>query len=288
MKRLTVKCIARCAMSAWLLGLAGCDPQALVNKYFKDQGLNPLKIVRDDIQPGQLILKKGGNDPVLADLVSDYTNVPLSSGQKDDKLDGTSDFKAVMKATERERKVDASGAVKFLETVLPVSVDADLGLTNDLKIDAINVVGHRMSTGRLQRYLSDNSSKLHQFIDGQQGGTSPYIAYEVYTADTLNIVANSGTDVTTKVEMTAPAAALSSGNGSFTYKRTSKDTLTIKGTHPYVFAIRTAKLDYKNNVYVLQITNFANGAVKAAGGEEKYSSPLQNGFGAVAFSKLSK
>jgi len=257
--------------------MVGCDPQKLVNDYFKSLGLNPLAIVRDDIKPGALFVKNGSTT-IYADTIFGYAANAAQPAASTDDLSKSTDFQAVLKAHEADRKVDASAAVNFLKTVLPLDITADLGLTNNVTINAINATGHRLSAKSVQDFLRNNSKGLQEFLSSQENGSEAYVAYEIYTADTLNIVAQSGTDVSTKAEIASEFKPLSSGNASFKYARTSKDTLVIKGDHPYVFAVRTGKLVYKNGVYVMQITNFSSGNVKAVGGDEKYAAPVNDGY----------
>jgi len=264
--------------------IAGCDPQQLVNDYFKSLGLNPLLVVRDDVKPGELIVQSG-NNAVLADSIFSYA--PAAPGPKasSENLDNETEFQAVLKAHETDRTVDANAAVTFLKTVLPVDISADLGLTSSVTINAINATGHRLPVPDVLRWLHNNSAPIHDLMQTQAAGATAYVAYEVYMADTINIVAQNGADVSTKVALDGATKALSSANAGFTYKRTAKDTLTIKGDHPYVFAIRTGKLVYKNGAYSMEVTNFASGAVKAVGGDEKYAAPVNPGFGLLALKK---
>ncbi|PWT83212.1 MAG: hypothetical protein C5B58_06885 [Acidobacteria bacterium] len=254
-----------------------CDPTKLVNDYFKGLGLNPLAVVRDDIKPGALIVKTGST-AVYADRIFDFVPGATAPAVTSDNLDKNSDFQAVLRAHTDDRKVNGSVALDFLKAVLPVSITADLGLTDKLTVDAINATGHRLSVPQVLTFLRNNSAPLHDFISQQGSNAEAYVAYETYEADTLNIVSEGGTDVSTKLATTQEFKPLSSGKASFSYARTQKDTLVIKGEHPYVFAVRTGKLVYNNDAYTLQVTNFASGNVKAVGGNEKYAIAVNDGF----------
>src|SRR5437773_1152607 len=120
------------------LGLVelACDPQQMVNQYFKKLGLNPLAVVRDDMKPGALILKKGGF-AVFNDSVFDYgKNGSSEPNVNTDDL--TSKFQAILKQHEEDKSIDASLALGFVKALLPVSIDADLGLTGNVSIELIN------------------------------------------------------------------------------------------------------------------------------------------------------
>jgi len=275
--------IVVCALT---LMLVGCDPQKLINDYFAKQGLNPLAVVRDDIKPGALIISNKGKN-VFTDSIFDYSPVarPTTSDQS---LSETKDFNAVLKKYESDRNVSGSVAADFLKSVLPVDISADLGLTNSVTIDLINAKGHRIKPVEIQNYLRNNGKGLQDFLSTQESGVTPFVAYETYEADTLSIKSQSGTDVSSKVDLSQEFKPLSSGSASFKYKRTSKEELIVKGDKPYVFAVRAAKLVLKNGVYVPQVTNFASGDVKAVGGEEKYSAPIQSGFGLLSLEPAKK
>ena len=266
------------------VALVSCDPQKLVNDYFARQGLNPLAVVRNDIKPGALIIKKGSRQ-LFVDSIYDYAPVQKPTA-KTENLDHTKDFDAVLKKYETDRQVGGSVAANFLKTVLPINISADLGLTNKVTIDLINAQGHRLMPVEIQTYLSEKGKGLQDYLSTQEKGSVAYVAYETYTADTLSITAESGTDVSAKVELSTEFKPLSSGNASFKYKRTSKETLLIKGDKPYVFAVRTGKLVIKNDVYVLEVTNFASGDVKAVGGDEQYSAPVQQDYAAIKLERI--
>ena len=266
--------------------LFGCDPQKVINDYFAKQGLNPLAIVRDDIQPGALIISKGHKN-ILTDSIFDYSQAAKPSAS-DENLSGSKDFNAVLKKYESDRNVSGSVAADFLKSALPITITADLGLTSNVTIDLINAKGHHLKPVEIQTYLRNNGKGLQDFMAAQESGSTAYVAYETYEADTLSITSQTGTDVSSKVQLSQEFKPLSTGSASFKYKRTSKETLIIKGDKPYVFAIRSAKLVLKNGVYVPEVTNFATGDVKAAGGEEKYSASIEPGFGLVSLEPSKK
>lgn len=273
-------------IAAAALVVAGCNAEQLVNSYFKNLGLNPLAVVRDDIKPGALVIKHN-NKAVYTDSIYDFARAKAPVTQSEN-LDKSKDFQAVLKAHESERKVDAGAALSFLKAVLPVDLSVDLGLTNSVTISAINAKGHRLPVPDVLEFLRNNSAPLHDFIASQGAGAEAYVAYETYEADTLNIVAESGSDVSTKLATTQEFKPLSSGSATFKYARTAKDTLVIKGDHPFVFAVRTGKLAYKNDVYGLLVTNFVSGDVKAVGGDEKYASQVNEGFAPLDASRVDR
>src|SRR5215469_17364632 len=127
-------------------------------------------------------------------------------------------------------------------------------------------------------YLRKNSSGLWNFIATQPNASEPYVVYEAYSADTLAISTEPGTDVSTKVAISSEFRALSSVDPTFSYKRESRETLLIKANNAYVFAVRTARLLIRNGVYALEFTNFAPREMKTAGGNEQFSTSVLDGY----------
>jgi hypothetical protein len=251
--------------------LLGCDPQKVVEDYFGGQGLNPLAVVRNDVRPGALILKQEHNT-LFAESIWDY-----STGQKPTITSReltSAELDAVTKKYEQDREVSGSAAANFLKSVLPTRITTDLGLTDKVKIDLPGVKTSRLKPIDIQTYLAKGSGGLRNFIATQHGSSEPYVVYETYYADTLSISSEMGTDVSTKVEVSSEFRPLSSEDRSFSYKRTSKETILIKGDKPYVFAVRAGKLLIRNGVYALESTNFVTGQLRATGGNEQYSAPV--------------
>lgn len=258
--------------------LLGCDPQKVVEDYFGGQGLNPLAVIRNDVMPGALILKQEHN-AVFAESIWDY-----STGQKPTITSReltSAELGAVMKKYEQDREVSGSDAANFLKSVLPTKTTTDLGLTDKVKIDLPSVKTSRLKPIDIQNYLIKGSNGLRNFIATQQGSGEPYVVYETYYADTLSISAETGTDVSAKVEVSSEFKPLSSEDRSFSYKRTSKEMILIKGDKPYVFAVRAGKLLIRNGVYALELTNFVTGQVRATGGDEQYSAPVLGDYSPI-------
>jgi hypothetical protein len=251
--------------------LLGCDPQQVVVHYFSGQGLNPLAVVRNDVMPGALILKQEHNT-LFAESIWDYSTGPKPTITSRELT--SAELDAVMKKYEQDREVSAVAAANFLKSVLPTKITTDLGLTDKVKIDLPSVKTSRLKPMDIQTYLAKGSGGLRNFIATQHGGSEPYVVYETYYADTLSISAETGTDVSTKVEVSSEFRPLSSEDRSFSYKRPSKETILIMGDKPCVFAVRAGKLLIRNGVYAFEFTNFVTGNVKATGGDEQYSAPV--------------
>lgn len=274
--RPTARNIAAVALSVVTLLSLACDPAQLVQDYFKKLGLNQLAIVRDDIQPGALIDVKG-KDAIYDDNMLEYvtssdgTDVTVTAVNKLD------DYNAVLRQYKGSRSVDASLALSFLKTVLPIDPSANLDISGSVTIDLINAKAQRMSPAAITRFLNSKVSQpLKDHLAQLNSSVKPYLAYEIYTTNKLNITTTSSSNIGASVKL-GEIKPLGSGNASFTYKRTGDTTIEIDGDHYYVFAIRVGQLVPQNGTYVLDITNYTlpgNWGVKAAGTDEKYSAPL--------------
>ena len=152
---------------------------------------------------------------------------------------------------------------------------------NVVRIDLRNVKTSGLKPADIQNYLSKNTSGLRNFIATQSSASEPYVVYEAYSADTLSISTEPGTDVSTKIAVSTEFKALSSEDPTFSYKRESKETILIKASKPYVFAVRTAKLLIRNGVYALEFTNFVPREMKTAGGNEQFSTSVLDGYSPI-------
>jgi hypothetical protein len=258
------------------LALVSCDPAQLVQSYFKQLGLNQLAIVRDDIQPGALIDVKG-KDAIYDDNMLEYVTDPNGTDVTVTAVNKLDDYNAVLRQYKGSRSIDASVALSFIKTILPIDPSANLNISGSVTIDMTNVKAQRMSPASITKFLNGSVSKpFRDHLQQLNSSVKPYLVYEIETTNKLSITTSSSSNIgaTVKVGEIQP---LGSANGSFTYKRTGDTTLEIDGDHYYVFAIRVGQLVYKNNTYALDITNYTlpgSWGVKAAGTDEKYSAPL--------------
>ena len=259
--------------------LLGCEPYNVMKDYFGAQGLNPLAVLRSDVGVDALILKQR-DKTIFAESIFDY-----STGQKPavtTKDLASIELNGVLEKYEQDRHVIGSKAADFLKSTLATKITTDLGLTdNVVKIDLRNVKTSGLKPTDIQNYLRKNSSGLWNFIKAQPNASESYVVYEAYSADTLSISTEPGTDVSTKVAVSSEFKAISPVDPSFSYKRESRETMLIKANKPYVFAVRTARLLIRNGVYALEFTNFAPREMKTAGGNEQFSTSVLDGFSPI-------
>jgi hypothetical protein len=247
-----------------LFGLAfavSCDPEKVVNDYFSKAGLNRLATPRTDIEPGGLVLagKKGA---LYTDNMLDYLPTEQQNEYQTLISNEESQYQAVLKKYTQDRGIDAHAALGFVQTFLPLNLDQSLKLTGNVKIDLITAQVARMKIPTVRQFLNSQDSlefrrAVQEFTPDDK--TQAYIIYEVWRTNKLRITTDSGTNigVDVKVGETKPLE-LSSGEGKFTYTRTSNTELVIDGDRFYDFAVRTAKLQKGGtpDTYVIVPMNF--------------------------------
>jgi len=186
--------------------LLGCEPYKVMTDYFGAQGLNPLAALRSDVGPGALILKQR-DKTIFAESIFDY-----STGQKPavaTKDLASIELNGVLEKYEQDRQVTGSKAADFLKSSLATKITTDLGLTDNIvKIDLRDVKTSSLKPTDIQNYLRKNSSGLWNFIATQPNASEPYVVYEAYSADTLSISTEPGTDVSTKIAVSSEFRAL--------------------------------------------------------------------------------
>lgn len=277
MKRTIGQALTICIVT---VGLLSCDPNQIVNDFFAKQGLNRLAVLRDDIQPGGLVLADK-NGAVYADNILDYVNSSDEVSIPITVRDGTSEFDAVIRSYAADRTVDPSATLNFVKQILPIDFSGEFKLTSNVSIDQINAKVRRMKIPDVRRFLASdaaNGLKAEIDIDLRQKLT-PYIIYEIWSTNKIKLVADGGKDISTSVTVGQIGKLVSGAKGSFTYKKTDKSTLEISGDKYYVFAIRTGKLEKNGNAIDFLQTKFvppSGFGVKAAGTDTEYSSNVSD------------
>lgn len=281
--RFTARHFATVALSALGLIAIACDPAQLVQDYFKKLGLNQLAIVRDDIQPGALIDVKG-KDAIYDDNMLEYVTSSDGADVTVTAVNKLDDYNAVLRQYKGSRSLEASVALSFLKAVLPIDPSANLDISGSVTIDLINAKAQRMSPAAITKFLNGKVSQpFKDHLAQLNSGVKPYLAYEIYTTNKLNITTTSSSNIGASVKV-GEIKPFGNANASFTYKRTGDTTIELNGDHYYVFAIRVGQLVPKNGSYILDITNYTlpgNWGVKAAGTDEKYSAPLVGDYDPV-------
>jgi hypothetical protein len=266
-----------------LLGAVACNIESDINDYFAKFGLNRLAAPRTDLNPGALILSspKGA---LYADNMLDYvaaqstTTFPVSGG------DRIGEYQAVLKTYTKDRSVDGSLALKFLDTFVPgLHLSETLKLTSKVTIDLINAKVRRMSIPSIQQFLrSPEGAGFRTAVVSFSKTSTPYIAYETWHTNKLKISAAGGAKFDTSVGVGKVLPVLADGSATFTYTFNSDSELELTGGTYYVFAVRTARLvPAAGDLVTLDPVNFAkpkDWGIMGAGSDEKFSAPIQGNF----------
>jgi len=267
------------------LTLLGCDPEDLINNYFKQMGLTRLAMLQTDVQPGTVILMKG-NEAFLGDHVLDYVDQRLDPTHDYGAFGGSAkdEVDAILRKFSGKTALSGNAAMSFLINVFRLNPSLDLGLTGTVSIALPDAKVRKMKVADLEKFLSRKESLTFQkkVQEWTQQGLSPYVAYEVYRAKSLKISSAEGKDVAPSLKVNTVTPLPIEGSASVAYKKTASNELLVAGNRYYAFAVRTAKLsvDAENTVTVDR-TDFVKPeewGIKSAGTDDQYAAPLAKNF----------
>lgn len=271
------------------VSLLGCDPEDLINEYFRQMGLTRLAVLQTDIQPGTLILMKG-NEAFLGDHFLDYVDQSVDPSHDYGMFGGSAkdEADAVFRKFSASTELSGKAAMSFLASVFRLTPSLDLGLTGTVSIALPDAKVRKMKVAHLEKFLSRNDSmtfqkKVREWI---QQGLTPYIAYEVYRAKSLKVMSAEGKDVAPSLKANTVTPLPIEGNVTMVYKKTASNELIVAGNRYYAFAVRTAKLNMDSEQSVtVDRTEFVKPkewGIKSAGTDDQYAAPLMNNFEPVA------
>lgn len=273
MKNTILRSISLTVLLSIIVLLVGCPKNAedAADAVFKTKGLNRLRIINDQIKVGSVILVKDGK-AAYADNITDYhkpgEQPKISSDASNSVI---SDFGA-------NTNMNASAAVDFLTSFLPVSADGKINFSTSVKLDQIYAQTHRIQITKMNQYLG--SSQAQEFRDEMTAymnqGYKVYISYEDYQSNKIKITSTSGSDISSGVNVGEVKPIFSGVNTKISYTKNSNMNLNVDGSTYYTFALRTAKLVKQGNLWTIQPGNFFEKGHLAAG-DKKYSySPLSD------------
>lgn len=267
------------------LTLLGCDPEDLINDYFRQLGLTRLAVLQTDIQPGTLILMKG-NEAFLGDHILDYVDQGADPSHEYGTFGGSAkdEVDAVLRKFSASTELSGKAAMSFLASVFRLTPSLDLGLTGTVSIALPDAKVRKMKVAHLEKFLSRNDSmtfqkKVREWI---QQGLTPYIAYEVYRAKSLKVMSAGGKDVAPSLKANTVTPLPIEGNVTVTYRKVASNELIVTGNRYYAFAVKTAKLNVDSEQSVtVDRTEFVKPkewGIKSAGTDDQYAAPLMKNF----------
>jgi hypothetical protein len=271
------------------LSLLGCDPEDLINDYFRQMGLTRLAVLQTDVQPGTVILMKG-SEAFLGDHVLDYVDTGANPSRDYGTFGGSAkdDVDAVLRKLSATTALSGKAAMSFLASVFQLSPSLDLGLTGMVSIALPDAKVRKMKVANLEKFLSRDDSLTFQkkVREWKLQGVTPYIAYEVYRAKSLKILSAEGKDVAPSLKANTVTPLPIEGTVTVTYKKTASNELLVAGNRYYAFAVRTAKLSVDSEQTVtVDRTEFVKPeemGIKSAGTDDQYAAPLIKNFEPVA------
>jgi hypothetical protein len=248
-------------------------------------GLTRLAVLQTDVQPGTVILMKG-NEAFLGDHILDYVDQRVDPSHDYGTFGGSAkdDVDAVLRKFAAKTALSGKAAMSFLVNVFRLTPSMDLGLTGTVSIALPDAKVRKMKVANLEKFLSRKDSLTFQkkVREWTQQGVTPYVAYEVYRAKSLQIASAEGTDVAPSVKADTVTAIPMEGNLTVAYKKTSSNGLLVTGTRYYAFAVRTAKLTVNSEQTVtVDRTEFVKPeewGIKSAGTDDQYAAPLVKNF----------
>lgn len=265
--------------------LLACDPEDLINDYFRQMGLTRLAVIQTDVQPGTLILMRG-KEAFLGDHILDYVDQHVDPSHDYGTFGGSAkdDVDAVLRKFAEKTALSGKVAMSFLVNVFRLTPSVDLGLTGTVSIALPDAKVRKMKVANLEKFLSRSDSLTFQkkVREWTQQGVTPYVAYEVYRAKSLQILSAEGTDVASSVKADTVTPLPIEGNLTVAYKKTASNELLVTGTRYYAFAVRTAKLTVDSEQTVtVDRTEFVKPkewGIKSAGTDDQYAAPLVKDF----------
>jgi hypothetical protein len=262
----------------------GCDPEDLVNDYFKQMGLTRLAVLQTDVQPGTVILMKG-REAFLGDHILDYVDQSADPSHEYGTFGGSAkEVDAVLRRFSSKTELTGKTAMSFLVNIFRLSPSLDLGLTGTVSIALPDAKVRKMKVASLEKFLTrtDSTTFQRKVREWKQQGLMPYVAYEVYRAKSLKVLSAEGTDVAPSLKANTVTPLPIDGTVAMAYKKVASNELIVAGNRYYVFAVRTAKLNMSEEQTVtVDRTEFVKPqewGIKSAGTDDQYAAPLVNSF----------
>lgn len=279
--------LSKVFLSIVLMGaMVGCDPEEQINQYFAYLGLTRLAVPRTDIEPGSLIVVNG-KEAFFADHMLDYVDQEGDAKQDygifgGDKIE---EYQAMLRQYQGNTALSSKTALQFVQGLFQLNPGIDLGLTGQVQIEMVDAKFRKMKVSAIQKFLNRKESLGFRdaVLQHLKQGHQAYVAFEVYRTKSLKIVSEAGQELAPSVKIDTVTPLPVKGEGSVTYKKSSKNEMVLNRNRYYAFAVRTARLIQGRGGSDLTIdqTGFAKPAgwgIKSAGTDDQYSAPLGESF----------
>ncbi|GJL66800.1 MAG: hypothetical protein NPIRA05_17710 [Nitrospirales bacterium] len=157
------QCLFCCMLLLLLLvtSLTGCNPEEAIQQYFAEKGLNPLAILRTDVEPGTLILVGKTGEARLVDQLTSFlptdtrspAHLPIQNCGTEEGCLG------ILSGYQENRTTTASAAVSFFHSLFLVQPALDLELSEQLSIEQLDSRYKKIGIGDLEVFLRTLAAK---------------------------------------------------------------------------------------------------------------------------------
>jgi hypothetical protein len=269
--------------------LLACDPEEVINDYFRKMGLTRLAVLQTDVQPGTVILMKG-HEAFLGDHILDYVDEGIDPSREYGTFGGSAkdDVDAVLRRFSDNTRLSGKMAMTFLISVFRLTPNLNLGLSDSVTIDMVDAKVRKMKVASLEKFLTRNESLAFQqkVREWKQRGLDAYVAYEVYRAKSLKVRSEEGQDVAPSLKAGTITPLPIEGEVGVAYKKIASNELLLTGDRYYAFAVKTAKfkIERTDPTVVVERTEFVKPeewGIKSAGTDDQYAAPLVERFAPV-------
>lgn len=232
-------------VSLWFLVLGSLLQSACydeVDKYFKTKGVNRLAVVRDDVRPGRLLIKKGDSISLVDDILDIVPDASLSMRRA----------AVVFPKADYNRELAPNVALGILDSIVPFNLSGHLKLVNAVHVDQITASSLRVSSVEINKILADPKSGpvLLDWLRAQSQNAWVGVVLEAFSASQLDISSSANKEITTDLGI-GETKPIKEGKLSVTVKRTTSEKLTLSGDTSYVFAVKA----YGFNLGNKKVTN---------------------------------
>ncbi|GJL64504.1 MAG: hypothetical protein NPIRA04_31580 [Nitrospirales bacterium] len=286
-----------CILAFFMTSMVACNPEEAIQQYFAEKGLNPLAMLRTDVEPGTLILVGKTGEARLVDQLTNFLPTDTRSpAQLPIQNCGTGQgCPGILSGYQENRTTTASAAISFFHSLFRVQPALDLELTEQLSIRQLDSRYKKIGIGDLEAFLRTREAKpvYRRILDSLNDGEQAFVAYEVHSATQLQIASTNGHDIAPNLNIETIQQIPIDGKAGLKLMKTSKETLSVASDQAYVFAVKTAEFvkgDVRGTIK-LKVTqplpisagNIKRPPVTTSTNDDSYASSIHPDFAAVRF-----